>query len=274
LNSGEHYTVKTTELAQLTTFALSLAEAAAREILPHFRQNAPIDIKAGDVWDPVTEGDRAGERAIRHLIEKHYPDHGIIGEEYGTREGRSGLTWILDPVDGTRSFVIGLPTWATLIALYDDGKPLLGVMSQPFTGDVFVGNREGSSLIHRGARQDIRVGPRRGLADSMAGTTSPHLYRNENAVAFERLRSTMKSVRYGLDSYSFALLAAGHLDIAMDPVLQIYDIAALIPIMEGAGAVVSSWTSNDPRTGGNVIAASSQALLDEALALMQAGLNA
>jgi myo-inositol-1(or 4)-monophosphatase len=142
-------------------------------------------------------------------------------------------------------------------------------MSQPFTGDVFVGHAGGAWLIHRGNRQDIRVGLSRSLAESMAGTTSPHLYRNESAASFERLRTVMKSVRYGLDSYSFALLAAGHLDIAMDPALQIYDIAALIPIMQGAGAVVSTWTDNDPRQGGNVIAASSQTLLDEALRVMR-----
>lgn len=260
--------MKSEDLNALTDFALALADAAGREILPHFRQNAPVDIKAAETWDPVTEGDRAGERAIRHLIEKHYPAHGIIGEEYGVKEGTSGLTWILDPVDGTRAFVIGLPTWATLIALYADGRPVLGVMSQPFVGDVFHGHREGAWLTHRGTRQPLRVAPHRSLSDSLAGTTSPHLYKDGNEAPFGRLRTAVKSMRYGLDCYSFALLAAGHMDIAMDPALQIYDIAALIPIMEGAGGVVSTWTDNDPASGGNVIAASSRALLDEALIVM------
>lgn len=262
--------INSAQLNDLTAFALTLAEAAAGEILPHFRENAPVDIKAAETWDPVTEGDRAGERAIRHLIEKHHPSHGIIGEEFGVKTGSSGLTWILDPVDGTRAFVIGLPTWATLIALYADGKPVLGVMSQPFVGDTFHGNREGSWLNHRGKRQQIRVAPHRSLADGLAGTTSPHLYKDGSADAFERLRTSVKSMRYGLDCYSFSLMAAGHLDIAMDPVLQIYDIAALIPIIQGAGGVVASWTDNDPCQGGNVITASSQALLDEALRAMDA----
>lgn len=262
--------MKSQELKELTGFALRLAEAAAGEILPHFRAHAPIDIKAAENWDPVTEGDRAGERALRHMIEKHYPTHGIIGEEYGTKDGTSGFNWILDPVDGTRAFVIGLPTWATLIALYFEGKPVLGVMCQPFVGDTFYGNKEGAWLNHRGDVRSIKVAPSRSLAASMGGTTSPHLYKDGSAAAFERLRSTVTSMRYGLDCYSFCLLAAGHLDIAMDPVLQIYDIAALIPIMEGAGGVVSSWTDNDPSKGGNVIAASSRALLDEALRTMQA----
>ncbi len=257
------------ELNELTAFALHLAQAAAQEILPHFRENVPIDIKEAETWDPVTEGDRAGERAIRQLIEARYPTHGIIGEEFGVKKGSSGLTWILDPVDGTRAFVIGLPTWATLIALYADGRPVLGVMSQPFVGDVFYGNREGSWLDHRGKRSQIHVAPPRRLADCMAGTTSPHLYKNDSAVSFERLRGGVKSMRYGLDCYSFSLMAAGHLDIALDPLLQIYDIAALIPIIEGAGGVVASWTDNDPRQGGNVITASSRQLLDEALELMR-----
>lgn len=260
--------MRSRELQDLTGFALRLADAAATSILPHFRQGTPIDIKAAETWDPVTEGDRAGERAIRSLIEKHYPSHGIIGEEYGTTQGSSGLTWILDPVDGTRAFVIGLPTWATLIALYDDGRPVLGVMCQPFVGDTFYGHTEGAWLNHRGNVQPIRAAAARRLADGMGGTTSPHLYTGPDAAAFDRLRRGMKSMRYGLDCYSFSLMAAGHLDLAMDPGLQIYDIAALIPIMEGAGGVVSTWTDNDPRQGGNVIAASSQALLDEALRTM------
>ncbi|NMD06500.1 MAG: inositol monophosphatase family protein [Phyllobacteriaceae bacterium] len=261
--------MKSGELQQLTGFALRLAEAAAAEILPHFRQNVPIDIKAAETWDPVTEGDRAGERALRQMIEKHYPSHGIIGEEYGNKDSNSGLTWILDPVDGTRAFVIGLPTWATLIGLYADGKPLLGVMSQPFIGDTFFGNPEGAWLNHRGTQHTIKVGPTRQLSASMGGTTSPHLYRGDDGKAFDRLRNGMTTMRYGLDCYSYGLLASGHLDIAMDPGLQIYDIAALIPIMTGAGAVISSWSGNDPSNGGNIIAASSQSLLDEALRTMQ-----
>ena len=260
--------MNSSELNDLTRFALELSRAAAKEILPHFRQNAAVEVKQARDWDPVTEGDRAGERAIRHLIEKHYPQHGIIGEEYGTKTGSSGLTWVLDPIDGTRAFVIGLPSWATLIGLYQDGKPLLGVMCQPFVGDTFYGNPEGAWLDHRGDTQAIKVGSGRSLGDCMVGTTSPYLYRDNAAQPFERLRLGTKTVRYGLDCYAYALMAAGHLDIAMDPALHIYDIAALIPIVTGAGGVVGSWSGNDPATGGNVLCASSQKLLDEAIAVM------
>lgn len=253
----------------LTQFALELSRSAAREILPHFRQNTPIDVKEHETWDPVTEGDRAGERAIRALIEKHHPTHGIIGEEYGTKTGSSGLTWVLDPVDGTRAFVIGLPTWATLIGLYEDGVPKLGVMCQPFVGDTFYGNPHGAWLDHRGNTSTIRVRAHCPLAEAAVGTTSPHLYRDENSNAFERLRNSAKVTRYGGDAYFFSLLAAGHLDIAMDAGLQIYDIAALIPIIRGAGGHVGSWTGDDVHKGGNILAASSQRLFEEAASTMR-----
>jgi histidinol phosphatase-like enzyme (inositol monophosphatase family) len=257
------------ELQELTDFALSLSYAAGREILPYFRRNTPIDAKGGAEWDPVTEGDRAGERAIRTLIEKRYPAHGILGEEYGEKAGSSSLRWILDPVDGTRAFVIGLPVWANLIALYDGDVPLLGVMSQPFVGDTFFGNRLGAWHEHGGKREVIRVSGRTSLIEAQAGTTTPHRIADRDRVAFERLRTGVRNMRYGGDAYFFSLLAAGHLDLAMDPDLQIYDIAALIPIIEGAGGVVGSWTDNDPRIGGNVLAAASPELLAAAQRVMQ-----
>lgn len=255
---------------EFTDFALDLAQAAASQILPHFRQNGPVAVKDNEHWDPVTEGDKAGERAIRHLIETRYPSHGIIGEEYGEKKGSSPLTWVLDPVDGTRAFVIGLPTWATLIALYEGGEPRVGVMCQPFVGDIFFGNPNGAWLEHRGNRQPLRTSAQRQLSDSMVGTTAPHLFKGADAVAFGRLTSRTKLVRFGLDAYSYALLAAGHLDIAMDAALQIYDIAALIPIVKGAGGVVGSWTGDDVNRGGNVICANSAPMLDMAIAAMAA----
>lgn len=255
---------------EFTDFALGLAQAAASQILPHFRQNGPVAVKDHEHWDPVTEGDKAGERAIRHLIETRYPSHGIIGEEYGEKKGSSPLTWVLDPVDGTRAFVIGLPTWAILIALYEDGEPRVGVMCQPFVGDIFFGNPNGAWLEHRGNRQLLRTSAQRQLSDSMVGTTAPHLYKSADAAAFGRLTSRTKMVRFGLDAYSYALLSAGHLDIAMDAALQIYDIAALIPIVKGAGGAVGSWTGDDVNRGGNVICANSAPMLDMAISAMAA----
>ena len=248
----------------LTNFARQLAKAAGAEILPHFRQNTPIDIKPHETWDPVTEGDRAGERAIRHLIEKHYPSHGIIGEEYGDKTGSSALTWVLDPIDGTRAFVIGLPTWAVLIGLYEDGVPRLGIMYQPFVGDMFIGAPGGAWLDHRGQQQPINVRDAPPLQQASLGTTSPHLYKGIDKTGFENLSAAVQSVRYGGDCYFFSLMAAGHMDIAMDPGLKIYDIAALIPIIRGAGGHVGTWSGSGPETGGNILAASSQRLFESA----------
>jgi myo-inositol-1(or 4)-monophosphatase len=253
---------------ELTRFALELAKASAAEILPHFRRNGAVDNKAAAHFDPVTEGDRAGERAIRALIEKTYPDHGILGEEYGEKPSRSGLTWILDPIDGTRAFVCGMPTWGTLIGLACEGEPVLGVMNQPYVGDLFYGNPEGAWLDHRGVTLPIRARSGVRLAEACAGTTAPELYKGAEAEHFGRLRQTVKMMRFGGDAYFFAVLAGGHLDIAMDPALQPYDIAALIPIIKGAGGAVGSWSGTNPATGGNVITAGSEALLQAAIETM------
>jgi myo-inositol-1(or 4)-monophosphatase len=253
---------------ELMLFARQLSKVAAEAILPYFRAHTPVEVKEGAVWDPVTEGDRAGERAIRQLIEKHYPSHGIVGEEYGVKTGTSDLKWILDPVDGTRAFVIGLPTWANLIGLYDGDKPILGVMSQPFVGDTFFGHQGGAWLDHRSHVEAIRVSTCETLSNAYVGTTSPHLYKDKNEEGLNRLRTSCRHMRYGGDAYFFSLLAAGHLDIAMDPTLQIYDIAALIPIIQGAGGIVGTWTTNDPTKGGNVLTAATQKLFDQAFEKM------
>ncbi|MCA3575235.1 MAG: histidinol-phosphatase [Aestuariivirga sp.] len=259
----------TPDWADLTRFAIALAEASAAAILPFFRQNTAVEVKDGPVWDPVTEGDRAGERAIRALIETHYPDHGIHGEEYGIKEARSPFTWVLDPVDGTRSFVCGMPTWATLIGLSVEGQPKLGLMNQPVVGDMFYGSPEGAWHDYRG--RVTRIATRGGISLSRAaiGTTAPELYRSaEDQRRFQALKSKAQLTRYGGDAYFYCMMAAGHLDIAMDCGLQPYDITPLLPIVTGAGGVAAEWTGGDPARGGNVITAGSPALLAEALAVM------
>ena len=255
---------------ELTNFAVSLARASEAEILPYFRRNTTIEVKPNVDWDPVTEGDRAGERIIRMMIEERFPDHGINGEEYGIKPGKSGFTWVLDPIDGTRSFVCGMPTWATLIALYTEGKPVIGVMNQPFVGDLFYGNPEGAWNNYRGTIGPIRTRKDVKLADAVAGTTAPELYRSEpDQLAFQNLRKAVKLMRYGGDAYFYSVLAAGHLDIALDAGLQPYDIGALIPIIEGAGGAVGSWNGGIPAKGGNVICAGSQVLLEAAITAMK-----
>jgi histidinol phosphatase-like enzyme (inositol monophosphatase family) len=254
---------------ELTTFALELAEASAARILPFFRSTNRIDIKAGVGWDPVTEADRAGEEVIRRMIEARFPDHGIIGEEYGVKEARSQLTWILDPIDGTRAFICGMPTWATLIGLNVKDRPTLGLMNQPYVGETFYGNPDGAWSRHRGNTTRLAVRPPRPLAEAIVTTTAPELYRSEAEKAvLQAMTAATRLTRYGGDAYFFCLMAAGQVDIAMDAHMEIYDIAPLMPIIEGAGGVVTTWTRGNPSKGGNVIAASSRVLLDEALGVI------
>ena len=250
------------EISTLTAFALSLAELSGQTILPLFRSTLKVDNKRAADWDPVTEGDRAAERVIREAIEKTYPTHGIIGEEYGEKKGSSAYTWILDPIDGTRAFVIGMPTWTTLIALYKDGKPFLGLMNQPFVGEVFYGSPDGAFFQRGSDKRALKCALPKPLAQALAGTTSPHLYQPESHI--ENLRRKTRLLRYGGDAYFFALVAAGHMDIALDAGVQIYDIAALIPIVTAAGGVVGCWDDGDVTKGGNVMMASCQELFDEA----------
>lgn len=262
-----------TDWSHLTDFALALAQAAGDAIRPYFRQNTAVDAKPHHSWDPVTEGDRAGERAIRAMIEEHFPDHGIHGEEYGVKKGRSPFNWVLDPIDGTRAFICGLPTWTTLIGLTYEGRSALGVMSQPHVGEIFYGNPHGAWVNYRNTTRKLKVRDCAKLSEATAGTVAPEIYRSEqDKRGFERLTQQVRLMRYGGDAYFYSLMAAGQLDIAMDAGLQTYDIAALIPIMQGAGAAVGTWTGTNPLDGGNIICAGNQTLLDQAIAVMTAPL--
>jgi myo-inositol-1(or 4)-monophosphatase len=255
---------------ELTEFALELAQSSAEKILPHFRRRISVDVKKGAVWDPVTEGDREGERVMRAMIETRYPNHGILGEEFGIKESRSGFTWVLDPIDGTRAFICGMPTWATLIGLMHDGKPVIGVMNQPFVGETFYGNSESAWSTHNGHKHKLATRPYRPLNETIVTTTAPELYRNDDEKAvLARMSKATRLTRYGGDAYFFCVMAAGQIDIAMDAHMEAYDIAPLIPIIRGAGGVVSTWDRGDPSRGGNVIAASCEKMLEEALSVIQ-----
>jgi myo-inositol-1(or 4)-monophosphatase len=254
---------------QFTEFAKALARAAAAEILPYFRADAVVEAKPDEVYDPVTEADRAGERAMRAMIEERFPDHGIHGEEYGIKLAGSQFTWILDPVDGTRAFICGMPTWATLIGLNVEGVPKVGVMAQPFVGETFFGRPGGAWVEYRGSERPIRVRAGRKLGDAILTTTAPELYRTpEEKGVLQRLSAATRLTRYGGDAYFFCVLAAGQIDLAMDARMAPYDIAPLMPIIEEAGGHVCTWERGGAAQGGNVIAASSRQLLDEALAVI------
>lgn len=262
----------TPDYAALETFALELADAAATVAVPLFRQRNLNEINKGNAsradvhFDPVTEADKGAERAIRALINQHYPDHGIIGEEYGTENPDADYVWVLDPVDGTRAFISGLPLWTTLIGLRYRGRPVLGLIAQPILQEIYLGSPLGSRLITPQGSTPLkaRVCPR--LADAVIGTTDPHLYSGDEIAAYAALRTATKLVRYGCDAYAFAMVAAGTMDIALETGLKPWDIEAIIPVIENAGGVVANWRGNPvgPEAG-QVIAAGSQTLLDQAL---------
>jgi histidinol-phosphatase len=254
---------------ELTQFALELASASAKQILPFFRRDIQVEVKSGAVWDPVTEGDRAGERIMRSMIEARYPDHGIHGEEYGLKPSRSGFTWVLDPVDGTRAFICGMPTWATLIGLNFEDRPVIGVMNQPFVGESFYGNPLGAWSRHQGASRKLATRAAQPLSEAIFTTTGPELYRSAGEKeVLKRLNEATRLTRYGGDAYFFCVLAAGRIDLALDAHMEPYDIAPLIPIIEGAGGIVTTWGREPAAKGGNVIAASSPELYEEALAVI------
>jgi histidinol phosphatase-like enzyme (inositol monophosphatase family) len=263
--------VRAVELDDFMQVALELAESAGRATLPYFRTELAVDDKRpGGRFDPVTEADRAAERIIRDGLEKAYPEHGVYGEEYGHQPG-NGLTWVIDPIDGTRAFMTGMLHWGMLIALFDGEKPILGVMHQPFTGEFFYGDNVSASYRRGSYQRRLRCRDCASIEEAVMTTTSPKLFEGPGErAAFDRLESAVKLTKYGGDCYIYAMLAMGFVDLATDGGLQAYDIQALMPIIRGAGGVISTLDGGDASMGGLVVAAGSARLHDLALARMRA----
>ena len=254
---------------ELANFFDQLCGAAAAATLPLFRANPGVVNKLEDAFDPVTEADRGAEKAIRDLLESRFPDHGIVGEEFGSVRGGARYQWIIDPIDGTRAFISGIPVWGTLIGLYDEGRPIAGVMDQPFTRERFVGLQGQASLSVGGERPAaLKTSTVSSLADATLMTTSPHLLDTPEDRTYFDVEKQVKLFRYGCDCYAYCLLAAGQVDIVIESGLNIYDIAALIPIIEGAGGLVTSWSGEDASKGGTILAAANSQLHAEALAIL------
>ncbi|HVZ99330.1 MAG TPA: histidinol-phosphatase [Caulobacterales bacterium] len=256
------------DLQRYRAFADVLADAAGAAIMPYFRARHTVEHKGGQRLDPVTEADRAAEQAMRALIEREFPDHGIVGEEFGAKPARGGYCWALDPIDGTRAFIAGLPLWGVLIALAYEGRPILGVLDQPYLGERFAGSREGATLTARGAPRPLRTSGCGRLGDATLSTTDPTLFDGVEAAAFGRVRDGARLTRYGYDCYAYAMLAMGGVDIVIESGLRAWDIQALIPIIEGAGGSVTSWSGGDAADGGQVLAAANAQLRDAAIDLL------
>ena len=252
-------------------FFSEVAVAAAAETLPRFRQLNAVDNKYSVGFDPVTEADRAAERAIRAVIGHRYPEHGILGEEYGPENTDRSHVWVIDPIDGTRAFISGLPVWGTLVGLTVDGDARAGMMSQPFTGELFYSDGEGAYLLREGdGEKPHHLSVRKGatLADATLFTTTPALFKGENRKGFDRLESAVRLSRYGVDCYAFAMLAGGYVDIVVESGLQPYDIVALIPIIEQAGGVVTRRDGGPAEEAGDIVAAATPELHKAALDLL------
>lgn len=258
------------ELKELTAFAGELADAAGPCILPHFRVPLTVDNKGdADHYDPVTEADRSAEAAMRSLISRRYPTHGFYGEESGFEPGASPLTWVIDPLDGTRAFITGALHWGTLIALYNGERPIIGVMDQPYTRERFIGNRDGAWWRRDGLERRLRSRACGNLSDAVLYTTSPGLFSEpRERAAFERLAQNVRLARYGGDCYSYCMLASGYVDLVVESDLKPYDVQALIPIIEAAGGVVTSWSGGPACHGGSVIAAASAAVHQAAMRVL------
>ncbi|MGK2873439.1 MAG: histidinol-phosphatase [Alphaproteobacteria bacterium] len=245
------------ELRTLIEFAGTLADAAGAVILPHFRSTLDVDNKKNDgKFDPVTIADRDAEQAIRTRIMSANPEHGILGEEFGALESSNGLTWCIDPIDGTRAFIMGLPQWGVLIALHDGAAPVLGIMDQPFTGERFIGSRLGAHATRNGKSTPMRTRACAALADAVLTTTHPGAFgKTSEHDAYLRVAAHTRMHRYGGDCYSYAMLAHGLIDLVIETALQPYDIQALIPIIQAAGGVITNWRGGPADQGGQVIAA-------------------
>ena len=245
-----------------------LADAASVETLPRFRAGVDVVNKQAGGFDPVTEGDRAAETAIRALIMADFPGHGILGEEHESIGLDRESVWVIDPIDGTRAFISGLPTWGTLIGLYEQGRARMGMIDQPFTRERYFA--DGEKTLYRGPDGERRLAVRDcgDLSRATLFTTSPHLFAGEEAERYRAVESRVQLFRYGVDCYAYALLAAGHIDLVIESGLKPYDVGGVIPVVEQAGGVMTTWDGGRAEMGGRIIAAGSRAVHEQALRLL------
>ena len=255
----------------MKAFLRELAETAAAQTLPRFRQAAYVTNKLEGGFDPVTEADREAERAIRALIATRFPQHGVIGEEFGTTNPDSENVWVIDPIDGTRAFISGIPLWGTLAGLTVGGKAVAGMMSQPFTGETFLADSTGATYDGPGGPRSLRTRDTTRLSDATLCTTTPALFTGAKRAAYDRLESKVRLARYGTDCYAYCMLAAGHIDLVVETGLQPYDIVALVPIIEQAGGVVTTSDGGSAEAGGEIVAAASAELHAAALEVLNSG---
>lgn len=254
--------------AELRSVAEEAADAARGETLRHFRTDGLSAESKQAAFDPVTIADRAAETVIREVIRRRRPDDGILGEEFEASSGTSGLTWVIDPIDGTRAYISGTPTWGILIAVSDASGPLLGVIDQPYIGERFIGGFGEAECAGPRGRSALRARAARPLAEAFLFTTFPEVGTEAERLSFRRVAERARLTRYGMDCYAYALVAAGQVDLVIEAGLHPYDVHAPIALIEAAGGIVTDWTGGPAHGGGRVIAAANAAVHAEALALL------
>lgn len=256
--------------ADLIAFAEELAAVARAETLHRWASTVAAESKGGAAYDPVTDADREAERAMRELIRDRYPDHGVTGEEWPDEPANGPFSWSLDPVDGTRSFICQLPNWVTLAALLDDSRPVLGLIDAPCLDELYVGSGDEAWLISKTGRTRVRASGCTNPAEARLSTTDPFLFEGDAADAFDRLRQSVRTTRYGHDGYAYARLACGSIDLVIENGLKPHDYNALIPVVRAAGGMIGDWRGGEDFARGKVIAAATRELYDEAVRSFEA----
>jgi myo-inositol-1(or 4)-monophosphatase len=251
-----------------SSFVDRLASASGDTILPFFRTALSIENKKTGGFDPVTAADRAAENAMRTLIREAFPEHGIHGEEYGSERADAEYVWVLDPIDGTKSFIAGMVAWGTLIGLMRFGEPVFGMMHQPFTRERFSG--DGGAARYRGpaGNRDLRVRACASLDEAVLFTTSPLLMNENDRARFHRVENAVRLSRYGGDCYAYCMLAAGQIDLIVETELKPHDVVALIPIVTGAGGIMTTWENGPAQNGGRIVVAGDARVHAAALELL------
>lgn len=251
-----------------TGFVDKLAAASGDTIMPFFRSALTVENKRAGGFDPVTAADRAAEEAMRDLIRKAFPEHGILGEEYGSEHNDAEYVWVLDPIDGTKSFISGMVAWGTLIGLMRFGEPVYGMMHQPFTRERFSGDNGAALYRGPGGNRSLNVRACTGLDDALMFTTSPLLMKETDRARFRKVEDKVKLSRYGGDCYAYCMLAAGQIDLVIETELKPYDIVALIPIINGAGGIITTWEGAPAQGGGRVVVAGDKRVHEAALEIL------
>jgi len=255
---------------ELIAVAHKMADAARIETLRYFRATG-LDASNKDTsggFDPVTSGDRNAERAMRDVLEKYRPRDGIIGEEFGNKAGSSDLTWVLDPIDGTRAFICGATSWGVLISVEQNGSPIFGLIDQPYVQERFHGGFGTSELLTLKGSRPLKVRPCASLNNAILLSTFPEIGTDSERAQFDKVKSEVQLTRYGLDCYGYALLALGQVDLVIEAGLNKYDISAPISVVQAAGGLVTDWQGNAVKDGGQVIAAGDAAVHAQAIELL------